>query len=807
MMQSLYGFCRVFLLLLASLSLYAQTPCYFVARITDAQSEEPLHGVSLKMDGRETGMSSDSLGRLKMPVTCAEHTIRLQTLGYKPFNKKITVSGQEVQEFSMENIATQIEEVVISSQSSVRTMETPALGVSVLSIKAVQKLPPAAGEVDILRGIQTLPGISAVGEGANGINIRGGAVDQNLILLDNMPVFNPTHLLGLFSLFPTDAIREMQIYKGSIPARYGGRTAGVLDVKMSEPSAEKFKMRGGIGLISNRLHAEIPLVKDKIGWMTSARFSLNEYLIKFYNNILYDRIVNKRIPNNKPVFVDFANKITWKPTYRDNISLTSYISYDSYQVDSLFSIAGIVPRQSTMQYGHNNLALRWNRSISDQMNLNVLAVQSLYNTTTTGEDVQAGFDFDTRLRYHQLKGELTYAPDTRQRINVGATLTRYGISPAKLIPHEGSSVASVLLPDEQAWEAAIFAADEYEIGDKLLVEPGLRYVQYWNVGPLQVPVFSEEGPKTPGSVLNYLSLGNSEVESTYGRLEPRLALRYKLTENSSVKAGYNRMNQFLQIIANNTTPLPNARWKTSNRYVPPAQSDLVSVGYFRDTKSRMWEWSLEGYYRWQRSIFDYLSGAELSINPLVETQLLKGSARAYGAELFVSKKKGVMTGWVSYTYARSFQQILGDYPALQQLNNGDWFRTNIDKPHTVNMLLNFQSDKHNSVSFTFTYSTGRPYTAPVSFYQNGLNIIPVYTDRNNARVSDYHRLDVSWTIQNPSLKQRRWESSWIVTVYNIYGRKNAFSYFFNPALASFKPFKVSVFPAPLFSLTYNFKFE
>lgn len=807
MMQSLYGFGLVFLLWLASFTLFAQTPCYFVARITDAQSEEPLQGVSLKMDGKETGLSSDSLGRLKMPVTCSEHSIRLQTLGYKPFNRKVTISGQEVLEFSMENIATQIEEVVISSQSSVRTMETPALGVSMLSMKAVQKLPPAAGEVDILRGIQTLPGISAVGEGANGINIRGGAVDQNLILLDNMPVFNPTHLLGLFSLFPTDAIREMQIYKGSIPARYGGRTAGVLDVKMSEPSADKFKMRGGIGLISNRFHAEIPLVKDKIGWMTSTRFSLNEYLIKFYNNILYDRIVNKRIPNNKPVFVDFANKITWRPSSRDQISLTSYISYDSYQVDSLFAIAGIVPRQSTMKYGHNNLALRWNRSISDQMNLNVLAVQSLYNTTTTGEDVQAGFDFDTRLRYHQLKGELTYAPDVKQRINVGATLTRYGISPAKLAPHEGSSVASVLLPDEQAWEAAVFASDEYEIGDRLLVEPGLRYVQYWNVGPLQVPVFSEEGPKTPSSVLNYLSLGNSEVESTYGRLEPRLALRYKLSENSSVKVGYNRMNQFLQIIANNTTPLPNARWKTSNRYVPPAQSDLLSAGYFRDTKNRMWEWSLEGYYRRQRSIYDYLSGAELSINPLVETQLLKGSARAYGAELFVSKKKGVMTGWVSYTYARSLQQIQGDFPALQQLNNGDWFRTNIDKPHTVNMLLNFQSDRHNSVSFTFTYSTGRPYTAPVGFYQSGLNIIPVYTDRNNARVSDYHRLDVSWTINNPSLKLRRWESSWVVTVYNIYGRKNAFSYFFNPALASFKPFKASVFPAPLFSLTYNFKFE
>ncbi len=795
------------LILFFPVLLAAQTPCYFMPRVTDSQTGEPLIGASLKMDGEETSMSTDSLGQLKIPVTCAEHSIRFQLLGYKPFSRKMTVSGQVVVDITMENIATQIEEVVISSQGAKRTMETPALGVSMLNMKAVQKLPPAAGEVDILRGIQTLPGISAVGEGANGVNIRGGAVDQNLILLDNMPVFNPTHLLGLFSLFPTDAIREMQIYKGSIPARYGGRTAGVLDVKMSEPNAEKFKMKGGIGLISNRLHAEIPIVKEKIAWMTSARFSFNEYLIQFYNNALLGTFARKRIPNNKPVFFDLANKITWRPTNKDNISFTSYISHDSYRVDSLFGIANIIPRQSTMQYGHNNLALRWNHNYSDQLNLNVLAVQSLYNTSTSASDEKVGFDFDTRLRYHNAKAELTYAPNAKQRINMGAALTRYGISPASLIPREGSSVASVLLPDEQAWEVAVFISDEYELSERLLIEPGLRYVNYWNIGPLAVPVFSEDAPKTPGTVLDYLALGNGAVESHYGRVEPRLALRYKLSETSSVKVGYNRMNQFLQIIANNTTPLPNARWKTSNRYVPPAQSDLFSAGYFRDTRNKMWEWSVEGYYRRQGSIFDYQNGAELSINPIVETQLLKGSAKAYGAELFINKKKGVMTGWLSYTYARSFQQITGDFPALQQLNGGDWFRTNIDKPHTLNVLLNFQTERHNAVSFTFVYSTGRPYTAPVSFYQNGFNIIPVYTERNNARISDYHRLDFSWTITNPSMKERKWESSWVVTIYNLYGRKNAFSYFFNPNQASFQPFKVSVFPTPLFSLTYNFKFE
>lgn len=788
--------------------IHAQKVCHIVATVTDAQSGKVIAGALLVLDGRETGVESDGQGQVKMPVTCdAEHSVTFKFVGYKPFSKRLKVSGDTPLSVEMENIATQLEEVVITSQSAVRTMETPALGVSMLSIKAVQKLPPAAGEVDILRSMQMLPGISAVGEGANGINIRGGFVDQNLILLDNMPIFNPTHLLGLFSLFPTDAIREMQIYKGSIPARYGGKTAGVLDVKLIEPNLEDFKMKGGAGLISNRVQAEIPIIKGKLAFMTSVRFSYNEYLINFYNNVFISSKTQKRIPNNKPQFYDFANKILWRPTEKDNISLTSYLSHDAYRVDSLFGVANVVPRQATLGYGHQNFALRWNHYFSEKLNFNLLGVSSKYKTETSAEELKTGFDFTTQLDYSNVKAEITYAPTKQQRINFGVTTTHYGISPADLTPTLGSSVSTIHLEKERSWEAALFVSDEYELTKNLLVEVGLRYVNYWNLGPYTLPTYASDAPKSLNSIVDTIFIGKNAVESHYARFEPRLGLRYKLNENQSIKIGYNRMNQFLQMIANNSTPLPNARWKTANRYVPPAQSDLVSVGYFHDAKSRMWEWSVEGYYRWQRDIFDYLNGADLSTNPVVETQLLRGTAKAYGAELMINKKKGIMTGWLSYTYARSLEQITGDIPDLQKLNDGNWFRTAVDKPHTLNILVNFQTERHNSASFTFVYSTGRPYTAPVSFYKSGFNIFPVYTDRNNARISDYHRLDFSWTIVNPSMEKRRWEGSWIVTIYNLYGRKNAFSYFFNPNLAFYKPFKVSVFPVPLFSLTYNFKFE
>jgi hypothetical protein len=366
-------------------------------------------------------------------------------------------------------------------------------------------------------------------------------------------------------------------------------------------------------------------------------------------------------------------------------------------------------------------------------------------------------------------------------------------------------VQSAFLQNEQAWETALFFSDEYAIHERLLVDIGGRLVQYWNMGAYTMPIFDPEQPRSVTSVLSNLEIGKGRYESQFLRFEPRLAIRYKIGDLASIKMGYNRMNQFLQMIANTSTPLPNVRWKTANRYIKPTQSDLVSIGYFRDTKNRHWEWSVESYFRNQTDIFDYVNGADLNINPLVETQLLKGAARAYGAELFVNKKKGLMTGWMSYTYARSLQKITGDYPAIQQLNRSNWFASNIDKPHTLNVLISFQAEKHNSASFTFTYSTGRPYTAPVGFFRGDYDIVPIFIDRNNDRIADYHRLDFSWTITNPTMKKQKVESSWVVTFYNIYGRKNAFSYFFDPKLSTFKPFKVSVFPTPIFSITWNFE--
>lgn len=781
--------------------------CNLLLKVIDGNTNETLEGAVVKLETNPAFFITDSIGSITIPVVCGANDILIQMFGYRNYVSKLDVSRASKVTIRLESNVSQLEEIVISSQSDNRNLESPSLGVSMLNVKAVQKLPPAAGEVDVIRSLQTLPGISTVGEGANGYNVRGGAVDQNLILIDNMPIFNPTHMLGMFSLFPADGIREMQIYKGSIPSRYGGRTASVLDVKLSEPAMNRFSMKGGVGMISNRLSADIPIIKDKLGWVTSNRFSFNGYLINLYNSDFFNKFRKKKIPNSEPKFYDLTNKITWRPTKNDNISISSYVGYDSYRIDSIFSIAGIVPKQSTMQYGHINGAFRWNHYFSPRMNNNLLLVHSRYNTDTESNENKTGFNFKTGVIYSNIKDEFTYSPDKKQRIIGGLSLTEYRIAPGDLNPTEGSSVSTIKLDKERGIETAIYLSDEYEVNEKLLIDAGIRAVSYLNLGPGKLALYAADAPRAINTITDTLHIGSGTAESKFLKLEPRLGIRYKLNDLTSIKIGYNRMNQFLQMLTNLTTPLPSVRWKSSNRYVEPIVSDLVSVGVFKNTSNAKWEWSLEGYFRKQANVSDFINGAELTISPNIETQIINGNAKSYGLEAMINKKKGVMTGWMSYTYSRSLQQILGDYPEIQKLNNGAWFASNIDRPHNLNMIMNLQSEKHNVVSFTFVYSSGRPYTAPVSFYRNGFRYIPVFTERNNSRIAPYHRLDFSWTIINPSTKNRRWEGSWVISVYNLYGRKNAFSYYFDPKQPTFKPFKVSVFPFPISSLTYNFTFK
>ena len=764
----------------------------------DADSKQPLPGAAISIGNLKKAILTDINGDFSVRVPKGEYPLDVTYVSYRPYRQKITVNENLSLIIELQSLDNELEEVTISGAGNAGTKNL-AIGLNTLSIKGIKKMPAIMGEIDILRSLQTLPGVSSMGEGANGVNVRGGNVDQNLIYIDDTPIFNPTHMFGLFSVFPADAIRGIELYKGGIPARYGGRTASVMNVNMAEPNLETFKINGGIGPISNRVTAEIPIIKDKLGFLTSARISYNDFWLKLFGN--------PSISGTKANFVDFANKIYYKPNSKAVISVSNYISNDNYGVDSLFSIENVIARKTNFRYGHRNFSAKASYFFSTKFSVNLVGVYSDFLANTFSKDSANPFELKSSVRYRSAKVNFDYSPNQKNKINFGVSGIRYKINPGELNKDIISSISPVLIPLETSYELAAYVSDEIEFSKRWGAELGLRYVSFINMGPGNVTEYLATEPKSISSIRSVVNIPGNKAESNYGGLEPRLAIKYSFGEDDALKIGYNRSQQFIQLVSNNTTPLPTARWKTSDRHIPAQVSDFITLGYFKNFRKSIYEFSAEIYGRKTANILDYVSGANLQLNPNLETQLLVGKSRAYGLELMMTKKKGETTGWLAYTYARAMQQVLGSFPEIQQLNDGKWFSTDYDKPHTVNAVINTQVAKRHTFSWNFAYSTGRPFNAPVGIYQVGIRKYPIYTERNNDRISDYHRLDFSWTIENPSMKDRRYQGSWNFTVYNLYGRKNAYSYFFKTAAYGLVLNKLSVFASPFLSLSYNFKIK
>ncbi len=767
-------------------------------QVVDAQSGDPLVGAVISVDFKKSGSTTDAKGNYKLSLPVGEYVVKVSNVGYNPYRTKIYVKGDLVLNVELNDVTKQLEEVIVSASTSKKDIQTPSLGVTVLSLKGIKKLPTMMGEVDVIRSLQSLPGVSSVGEGANGLNIRGSNVDQNLIYIDDTPIFNPTHMFGLFSVFASDAIRDLELYKGGIPARFGGRTASVLDIKMIEPNTDKFKMQGGIGLVSNRIMAEIPVIKEKLSVLVAGRLSANDYLFK--------SVAPANLKNIRANFSDIATKIYYRPNTKNTISVSAYLSHDYYRVDSLFSIENVVAKQTSFDYGHKNGSIHWNHYFSPKLNMLVSAAVSNYATKTYAPDSVNTIDLNSSILYRNGSISFDYQPVDSHKLNFGISTTRYDIKPGTLNDGIVSRVATVKLDDEQSIEAALFLDDEWKLNEKLTIQAGIRYTKYWRIGAGTVNTYAPGLMPSLNSIISKKTYEDGEVMTTYGGFEPRLTLKYSLAENTTMKLGYNRQQQFFQLLSNNTTPLPTSRWKTADAFIKPQQSDFASIGFFKTFNENVFEVSLESYYRNVRNTLDFVSGANLQLNPNIETQLITGKSKAYGFELMLQKKKGENSGWISYTYARAFNQMIGDFPAIQAINGGNWFATNYDKPHSFNVMWNIQPTTHHSFSFTFAYNTGRPFSSPSGSYEIAGRKYPVFAERNNDRVRDYHRLDFSWTINNPSMKHKRWEGSWVFTVYNLYGRQNPYSVFFKSTKNGLKAYELSVFASPFVSMTYNFKF-
>ncbi|MBD2755488.1 TonB-dependent receptor [Spirosoma validum] len=766
--------------------------------VRDAKTGKPIQSVNIVVLNVSKGYVTAKDGFYIVQLPPGKYILRFSHVGYRPRQDTISLQQTLFREITMEDDAKDLEEVVVTSETPDRNVRKVEIGVSQLTIRSIRRIPPLMGEVDIVRSLLLLPGVTTVGEGAPGFNVRGGSADQNLILFDDAPVFNSSHLMGFFSVFNPDVVRDVTLNRGGIAAAYGGRASSVLDVKIKEPDAEKWGINGGIGLISSRLGVEGPIIKNKLSFLAAARASFSDFLFK---------LAPPNLIGTKANFYDVTTKLKYQPSEKHTITLTGYLSKDVFKLAS-DSLSGQEINASSTEFNYQtmNAVLRWNYFMSKQVNLATSVILSRYRADLSSADSANAFQLESGILHRQVKSDLTYTPNENHQWQAGVSAIDYLVQPNTRTPGLFSNVLPIDLARERAYELAAYIQDEWNLNADVSVIAGLRYSALLNRGPATVRTYQENGPRQDETVT---SVQNYEASKTYhsaGGLEPRLAVRWSVGEGKAIKVGYSRLRQYIQQVTNTTAALPTSRWHLSDTHTKPTIADQWSLGYFHNTSDNAIEASGEVYYKTLMNAIDYRDGAELQLTQAVETQIVQGHGRAYGVEGLLRKNKGRWTGFMSYTYARTFLTMNSPYIS-EQVNNGNPYPANYDKPHTLNVLATHRPTTWFSMSLNFTYSTGRPTTQPSAIARVAGVLVPIYLDRNQQRVPAYHRLDFSMTFEQNPLKKKRNQSSWVFSIYNVYAHKNAYSVFYklSPA-SSADAYKLSIFGTAFPSLTYNFKF-
>ncbi|GAB3504134.1 TonB-dependent receptor [Spirosoma knui] len=766
--------------------------------VRDAKTGKPIQGVNIVVLNVSKGYVTAKDGFYIVTLAPGNYILRFTHVGYRPVQDTISLQKLLFREIRMEDDSKDLEEVVVTSEAPDRNVRKVEMGVSQLSIRSIRRIPPLMGEVDVVRSLLLLPGVTTVGEGAPGFNVRGGSTDQNLILFDDAPVFNSSHLMGFFSVFNPDVVRDVTLNRGGVAAAYGGRASSVLDVKIKEPDAEKWGINGGIGIISSRLGVEGPIIRNKLSFLAAARASFNDFLFKLTPPGLRDTKAN---------FYDLTTKLKYQPSEQHTFTFTGYMSTDVFKLAS-DSLSGQEINASSTRFAYQTLngVARWNYFVNRQVNVATALILSRYQADLSAPDSANAFQLKSGVWHRQIKSDVTYTPNDRHQWQAGISAIDYDIQPNSRIPGPASNVLPIDLARERAYELAAYVQDEWNVNTNVSVLAGLRYSALLNRGPANVRRYQEGGPQQDETVASIQPYGSGKIYNTAGGIEPRLAIRWSVGEGKAIKAGYSRLRQYIQQVTNTTAALPTSRWHLSDTYTKPQIADQWSIGYFRNTQDNALEISGEVYYKSITNAIDYRDGAELQLAEAVETQIVQGNGQAYGLEGLLRKNKGRWTGFVSYTYARTFLTMNSPY-AEERVNNGRAYPANYDKPHTLNVLATYRPLAWFSLSLNFTYSTGRPITQPYArALINGV-YVPIYIDRNQQRIPDYHRLDFSMLFEQNPAKKKRNQSSWVFSVYNVYARKNAYSVFYrlnNRAMND--AYKLSIFGTVFPSLTYNFKF-
>jgi len=749
-------------------------------RIRDQHSGEALVGATIFVRELKTGAVSDVYGNYSLTLNEGIYTLAFSYIGYTSVEKKIELTKDIKISLELAPQEHQLKEVEITSEKNDKNVVKPEMSTFRMDIKTIQRIPALMGEVDVIKAIQLLPGVQSVGEGSSGFSVRGGAPDQNLILLDEATVYNASHLMGFFSVFNNDAIKDVKLYKGDIPANYGGRLASVLDVRMNEGNSKKFEVNGGIGIIASRLTVEGPIVKDRSSFIISGR--------RTYADIFLPLSSNKALQNNRLYFYDLNAKINYRINDNNQVFLSGYFGRDVFKN----AFAG-------MKWGNETATLRWNHLFTKQLFSNFSFVYSnyLYNLGTPAGNNNS-FDWTSNLRDLGLKGDFSYYLNTRNTIRFGASVIYHMFNPgvAKGIGDE-TVITEVKVPKSYAFETGLYANNEQKVGDHLTVKYGLRFSMFQNTGPGTVFNYDENYNPIDSTVYK-----SGELYNTYVGLEPRLGLLYDFNSKHSIKASYARTNQYLQLAQNSTVGTPLDIWFPASPNVKPQIADQVAVGYFRNFRRNTIETSVEAYYKWMQNVVDFKDFAQLLLNNKLEGEIRSGKAWSYGIEFLVRLNEEKINGWVSYTYSRTFRQI-------QEINNNTPYPAPYDKPNNVSVVINYVISKRFTVSANWVYATGAPVTFPTGRAEIGGKIVPIYSDRNQYRYQDYHRLDLSLSFFSKQKPGRKFSWDLNASIYNVYNRHNTWSVNFtqdnlNPDVTyAEKVYLFGIIP----SVTFNFHFN
>ncbi|WP_271782678.1 carboxypeptidase-like regulatory domain-containing protein [Aquimarina algiphila] len=754
----------------------------------NSRTGAPVSNLSIIVKNKNTGTDTDKNGYYEIELSPGLNILEISAMGVANQTKRIIIYNDGELDFNLEESLEVLDEVIIESNVN-ENVKSAITGAEKVDVEESKNIPLVLGERDVLKVATTLPGVTTAGEGAVGFNVRGGKSDQNLILLDDAVVYNPQHFFGVFSALNPFTLGEVNIYKGSIPAEYGGRLSSVFDIKTRDSDAKEFKGEASIGPVTGNVVLETPVFKDKSALMVGGRVA--------YANWILRSLDEENLQNSEASFYDVVAKYNHKFNENNKISATGYFSRDDFSITS----------DSLYIYKNRALSLNWEHKFNEKNRGNLIVVNSAYEFDIEFDgDTNGDFKLGNSIEETELKLKMKYLYSDRLKFDYGISSKLYALRPGNKKPDGAESIVTpVNVPKERGLESAAFLSGKFDVTKKLLLDAGIRFSVFNTLGESSQRIYQEGLPKNDGTLIETREFDKNEVVETYGGPELRLSARYLILPDFSVKASYNNTIQYIHRLSNNTTASPIDTWKLSDLNIEPQRANQYSIGLYKNFNQNAYELSLEGFYKRLDKILDFKTGAQTLLNQNIETEVLQGDGKSYGAEFLIRKNKGKFNGWLAYTYSRSFIKL--DSPFREeQVNDGDFFPSNFDRPHDISMVTNYKFTRRFSLSANFVYQTGRPVTFPIGNFNFNNSEFVVYSDRNKFRIPDFYRLDIGFNVEGNHKKGKVAHSFWTISIYNVLGRNNPFSVFFVTDEGEIKGLQSSIFSVPVPSITYSFKF-